>query len=550
MTAFAFGLALIVGRPFQNVVISGVLYSFAAIGSGLALIAAAYVAHRGSRFAWTMIGAGIVSWGIGEVVWTVQSEVGEIPYPGVADFFYVVGYPLILAGVIALPYLRPGRFERVRLAIDAAAGAVSLAVVMWVIYLHQVVGPGVEPVESFLNVAYPFGDVLLITALMLMAMRRSEHRLDLRVILLAGAIALTAAADVAFSLMSAADQYVEWGRLDGVWLVAYALFALAAWGVTRPSASQETTYRSMTTWQLVAPYGAVATLFLLRLITSSGNDLLLNFATTAVAVLIVVRLNLSVREKGELLAQQRDDLIASVSHELRTPLTGIQGYSDLLSESWEMLSDDDRNEMLGTIGVQANQLGRIVSDLIDVSRDRLQNLDLIRVDCSAAGIVDEAVAALGGKHGIRVETQADARVWAEPDRIRQVLTNLMTNAVRYGGDEILVTAARRGQVVEFAVHDNGEGVPDKYQSKMWERFERGFHTHNAGLQGSGIGLSVAKDLVTAHGGTIQYRTSDLLGGACFQFTIPVAPAETSPPGSDDLAVVNSGGSARGGADSD
>lgn len=548
MTAFAFGAALILGRPFENIVVSGVVYSFAAVGSGLVLIAAGRLAQGGSRFSWTMIGAGVLSWGVGEIVWTVQSELGEIPYPGPADFFYVVGYPLILVGVIALPYLRPGRFERIRLAIDATAGAVSLGVLMWVIYLHQVVGPGLEPMESFLNVAYPFGDVLLVTALMVMAMRRSEHRLDLKIILLAGAIALTAAADVAFSLLSSADEYVEWGRLDGVWLASYAMFAFAAWGVTRPPASQETSYRSLSTWQLAAPYTAVGALFLVRLVTSSGNGLLLNFATTAVAVLVVVRLNLTVHEKGELLAQQRDDLVASVSHELRTPLTGIQGYAQILAESWESLSDDEREEMLGTIDVQAKQLGRIVTDLIDVARDRLQNLDLARVDCDAAEIVKEAVASLGSGSGIQTRTEADARIWAEPDRIRQVLTNLITNAIRYGGDEILVTSARKGPFVVFSVHDNGEGVPSKYQSAIWERFERGAHNHDTGKQGSGIGLSLARDLVTAHGGTIYYRTSDLLGGACFEFTIPVAPAETSFRDPKDLASATSGAAGRAHAD--
>lgn len=99
--------------------------------------------------------------------------------------------------------------------------------------------------------------------------------------------------------------------------------------------------------------------------------------------------------------------------------------------------------------------------------------------------------------------------------------NLITNAVRYGRSEILVTAARKGSVVAFAVHDNGDGVPAKFQSDIWERFERGFHENDTSVPGSGIGLSVARDLVTAHGGTIGYRTSELLGGACFEFTVPV-----------------------------
>lgn len=156
------------------------------------LLAAALVAQGRSRIAWGLIGAGVLCWGLGEVVWIIQAQVGKIPYPGIADFFYVAGYPLIFFGVILHPYLRPGRFERIRLAIDATAGTLSLAVVMWVAYLHEVVELGTNPVETFLNVTYPLGDVLLVTALMVLAMRRSEQRLDMRIILLAGGVALTA----------------------------------------------------------------------------------------------------------------------------------------------------------------------------------------------------------------------------------------------------------------------------------------------------------------------------------------------------------------------
>ena len=505
------------------------MYAAAAVASGLVLIAAARAAQGRSRFAWGLIGAGVLCWGIGEATWMIQAQAGDIPYPGIADLFYVAGYPLIFAGVLTLPYLRPGRFERMRLVIDAVAGTISLAVVMWVAYLSSVVSLGSDSVETLLNLAYPFGDVLLVTALMVLAMRRSEHRLDLRILLLAGGVALTAIADVIFSLQTSVDTYVEWGRLDGLWLFSYGLFALTAWAVTKPMSSEGATYRSLNSWQLIAPYSAVVALFLIRLATSNGSDLLLNITTTAVAVLIVVRQTLSVREKRELLERQRDDLVASVSHELRTPLTGIQGYAQILSESWEMLSPDERREMLDTINTQANHLGHIVTDLIDVARDRLQNVKLDLVEYGAADIVREAVAAGGSGRAITVEVDTDARVYAEPDRIRQVLVNLITNAIRYGRDQVLVTANRVGPVVVFAVHDNGDGVPAPYQVSMWERFERGLHNENTSVPGSGIGLSVARDLVTAHDGIINYRTSEVLGGACFEFTIPVPSSDVVTP---------------------
>ena len=489
------------------------------------MFAAAQVVRGRSRVAWSLIGAGVFFWGIGEAIWMAQLQGGEIPYPGPADFFYVAGYPLIFAGVVLLPYLRPGRFERIRLAIDVIAGTLSLAVVMWVGYLYDIVGVGSSTAETSLNLLYPFGDVLLVTALMVLAMRRSEQRIDLRIFLLAGGVAFTTVADVIFSLQVAAETYVDWSWLDGLWLSSYALIALAAWFVTKPTVPHGQEYKSVRGWQLVAPYSAVGALFFVRLMTSGGNDLVLNITTTVVAVLVVLRQNVAIRERRELLEQQRDDLIASVSHELRTPLTGIQGYSELLSESWEMLSPEDRTEMLGTITTQANHLGHIVSDLIEVARDRLQNVKLTRTDASASALVRDAVASAGGGKSIKVTADSDARVWADTNRVLQVLVNLITNAVRYGRSEVQVVASQGNNEVLFAVHDNGAGVPPKFQQGMWDRFERGEHKDNSNVPGSGIGLSVAKDLVAAHGGTISYRTSELLGGACFEFSIPARKQE-------------------------
>jgi signal transduction histidine kinase len=515
----------VTGRSFENPDVSGVAYMVISGASGVALLAAALLARGRSRVAWSLIGVGVLAWGIGEAIWQVQLQAGEIPYPGPADFFYVAGYPLIFAGVILLPYLRPGRYEKIRLAIDAIAGTLSLAAVMWVAYLHNVVGVGANPVETFLNLLYPFGDVLLATALMVLAMRRSEQRIDMRIFLLAGAVALTTVADLIFSLQTAAETYVDFSWLDGLWLFSYGMFALAAWFVTRSSAPQESTYSSVNGWRLAAPYSAVAALFIMRLMTSSGNDLVLNVTTTAVAVLVVLRQNVAIQERRELLERQRDDLIASVSHELRTPLTGIQGYSQLLSESWEMLSPDERKEMLDTINSQATHLGHIVTDLIDVARDRLQSVKLHRIDASAYELVRDAVASGGGGKNISVTADPAARVWADPDRVLQVLVNLITNAIRYGRSEVQVLAKQGNGEVVFAVHDNGAGIPPKFQHAMWDRFERGAHKDDQSVPGSGIGLSVAKDLVTAHGGTILYRTSELLGGACFEFSIPIPKPE-------------------------
>jgi signal transduction histidine kinase len=220
--------------------------------------------------------------------------------------------------------------------------------------------------------------------------------------------------------------------------------------------------------------------------------------------------------------------VASVSHELRTPLTGIQGYAQLLLHTDEMLSTEERRDMVETINVQAAHLGRIVTDLIDVARDRLQNVKLSLGDYSASELVREAIAASAGTRPVDHQLEDGVRVWADADRVRQVLVNLITNAIRYGRSKVTVVTRRIGPSIAFAVHDDGPGVPAKFQHDIFERFERGAHKFNNAVAGSGIGLSVGRDLVTAHGGTLRYRASEILGGACFEFTIPVpadSPAE-------------------------
>ncbi|MCA1735750.1 MAG: hypothetical protein LC739_06480 [Actinobacteria bacterium] len=146
--AVVFALILAVAGPLTETSFTSVSYAGLSATAGIVLVAAALSNRGRSRVAWALIGTGVLCWGIGEIVWIAQAAAGEIPYPGPADFFYVAGYPLLFAGIILLPHLRPGHFERIRLAIDALAGTMSLGVVMWVAYLHQVVRVGSNPIET------------------------------------------------------------------------------------------------------------------------------------------------------------------------------------------------------------------------------------------------------------------------------------------------------------------------------------------------------------------------------------------------------------------
>ena len=115
------------------------------------------------------------------------------------------------------------------------------------------------------------------------------------------------------------------------------------------------------------------------------------------------------------------------------------------------------------------------------------------------------------------------------ERIQQVLLNLITNASRYGGEDVQLVTVIDGADLTLEVHDSGDGVPTKYEYTMWERFNRGAHHLNATVPGSGIGLAIVKVLSEAHGGRATYRRSERIGGACFSVELPNAVVSTSAP---------------------
>jgi two-component system sensor histidine kinase AdeS len=162
-------------------------------------------------------------------------------------------------------------------------------------------------------------------------------------------------------------------------------------------------------------------------------------------------------------------------------------------------------------------------------------MDLKRANLRLASAIDLAVASIDPGEG-RIDRQVDGDLVANVDaqRLQQVLMNLVTNSVRYGGGRTLLRAVADGDDLVIEVHDDGEGVPPKYQVVIWDRFERGVHRYDARKPGSGIGLAVVSAVARAHGGTADYRGSERLGGACFSVRIPAAvvaePAEDQPIG--------------------
>jgi signal transduction histidine kinase len=196
--------------------------------------------------------------------------------------------------------------------------------------------------------------------------------------------------------------------------------------------------------------------------------------------------------------------LTRLSHELRTPLTAIRGYASSLLAPDVVWDEESQHRFLGRIAGESDRLGRLVDDLLDFSAIQADILRLSLDWCDLALVIDAAVACLPPE-GVAAVTVAAAPalpvIWADHDRLEQVLVNLMDNAFRHNGPgtSIEVSAARVGaNTVEVVVADDGRGLPEEVAD---EPFRAG-RERRGPTAGAGLGLSIAKGIVDAHGGTL------------------------------------------------
>jgi signal transduction histidine kinase len=516
-----------IGTPQQLATLSGTAYAVAPVGAGILLMLAAYL-RRGPGFpGWLLIGAGVTFWGAGELIWTYYAHIldVEVPYPGLADVMYVAAYPVIFAGVLLLPHVRVGKWERARLTLDALAGAIASIAIAWSFYLSDLIhlDPNVGFFENVVTLSYPIGDLILLIALIILTTRRSQLQFDGRLVVIGAGITVTLVADTWYLFQAEAETYIEGGRLDAVWLAGYGLFALAALLVAGEPRLKQQADRPNRLWPMVAPYSAIAVLFALTLAEVGRSPTVLQIASGAVGMLIITRQAVAIRENREVVEKQRNDLVASLSHELRTPLTAMTGFTEILDKSPD-LDPSDRIEMISIVNSQTRHLARIVGDLVEVARAKLDATQLHFEEIDVSDFVESAIRMLSWDVSqVRIATHVEPglTITGDVDRLSQVLVNYLTNAGRYGNGMVEVHAFTIDDRVVVEVDDNGPGIPKKYEHTIWERFERGAHTYMSDVQGSGLGLAIARQLIAAHGGGTGHRLSERLDGACFWFTVPV-----------------------------
>ncbi len=216
-------------------------------------------------------------------------------------------------------------------------------------------------------------------------------------------------------------------------------------------------------------------------------------------------------------------LLTTVAHELRSPLTGVKGFSSTLLRNWDRFTDDQKRLMLETIEADADRVTRLITELLDASRINAGRLTVhaqpLELRPRLEAQVERRVAAGAERDGFVVDVPDDlGPLWADPDRLEQVVANLVENAVRHGRGTVRLEGRRSvlgdSPAVDLIVSDDGDGIAPQHRELVFSRFWQG-----GAKSGTGLGLYLVRGLVEAHGGTVTAEEAPG-GGALMRATFP------------------------------
>jgi signal transduction histidine kinase len=224
------------------------------------------------------------------------------------------------------------------------------------------------------------------------------------------------------------------------------------------------------------------------------------------------------------LSALRADFVSLVSHELRSPMAAVIGAARTLQDRWRTLTVEQRDAFLALIADETNRLAALIGDVLDTSRIEAGTFSYTFTDVDLTRLVTDAVATASvGQDEVRVHAEVGQLpvVRGDRERLRQVITNLIDNAIKYSpaGDEVRVTAAQENGAIRIAVTDHGPGIPQDQQRLIFEKFGRA-EVPGGSKPGTGLGLFIARSIAEAHGGTVDVRSRPP-EGATFVLTLPV-----------------------------
>lgn len=237
---------------------------------------------------------------------------------------------------------------------------------------------------------------------------------------------------------------------------------------------------------------------------------------------LVIVLDVTERKQLE---QMKQDFVAMVSHDLKQPLTSVKGAVALVALTNQDKLDQSSLETLETAETEIDRLTKLVQDLLDLARIEAGRMQLYLVQIKIKAVINRAVASVrtfADRNKVAIETEtSNIELEADPDRLVQVLVNLLTNAVKFSPPQstITVSVTEDSDFVQVTVKDQGRGIPESHQAAIFERFRQVEDADAQEKGGTGLGLPICKNIVEEHGGTIGV-TSEAGKGSSFWFKLP------------------------------
>jgi signal transduction histidine kinase len=500
--------------------------------------------------AWYVLAAGAGLFIVGDNAYSYRDLVlHTISFPSFVDFIYLSMYPVMIVG-LAILVRRRSQERDWDSVIDAAIITVALGLLSWVFLMAPYTKGDMGLLERLVSLAYPLGDVAMLAVVMRLAI--GGGRRPIAFWLLAGAVVPLLVADALYGYLNLEGTWHEQHPVDLGWMLFYLGWGAAA---LHPSMVHVTEHAAVTPsvrrWRFALVGAAALVPSVVLLIERDGRDATpIALATIVMFVLVLVRLATLVRDVAERATETRlhevalrdaEDasrkkslFMANVSHEVRTPLNGVMGMLSLLRET---TLDDEQRDYIETMNESAEYLASIVNDVLDFSRIEAGRLEVDEQEFALRATIDAAVSvgiALAQQKGLalRYDVASDVPDFVVGDRIRvrQILSNLVSNAIKFTDTGSVVVSVLRGDDggIRFEVSDTGIGLAAEGRERLFDQFVQADDSSTRRHGGSGLGLAICKNLVTLMKGEIGID-SELGRGSTFWFCIPLGVASVGSP---------------------